>query len=116
LPGIGKDGTEMSNIEIGERIRLRRIELGLSQEQLAEQMDCSNITISSWELGKCDIKSSRLIKLSEVLHMSADIILGIGKKSGNISEFEVMYRNLSDTNKIIFMNTMTAMLKTMSEN
>jgi hypothetical protein len=48
--------------------------------------------------------------------MSADIILGIGKKSGNISEFEVMYRNLSDTNKIIFMNTMTAMLKTMSEN
>lgn len=53
---------------IGERIKRRRIELKLTQEELASKMGYkSKSTINKIELGINDIPQSKIVQFSEVL-------------------------------------------------
>lgn len=61
--------------EMGARIRMRRRELNITQEQLAEQMDVSTQMVSNLELGKKAIRPENLIKVCEALDTSADYLL-----------------------------------------
>ena len=61
--------------ELGARIHNRRRELGLTQEQLAEKMDVSIHMISNLELGKKAIRPENLVRLCNILGVSADYIL-----------------------------------------
>lgn len=70
--------------EMGLRVSRRRKELGLTQEQVAEQMDVSIQMISNLELGRKAIRPENLIKICSVLSTSADYLL-TGKH--NESEF-----------------------------
>ena len=58
-------------MEIGEKIRQRRIELGLSQRDLAFKMGyTNNSTIAKIEQGKVDVSQSRVLQFSKVLGVS----------------------------------------------
>lgn len=61
--------------EIGLRVCARRKELGLTQEQVAERMDVSIQMISNLELGRKAIRPENLIKVCNVLNVSADYLL-----------------------------------------
>lgn len=61
--------------DMGARIHLRRREMGLTQERLAELMDVSIQMISNLELGKKAIRPENLAKLCNILGVSADYIL-----------------------------------------
>ncbi|MBQ8259976.1 MAG: helix-turn-helix transcriptional regulator [Clostridia bacterium] len=61
--------------DMGARIHLRRREMGLTQERLAELMDVSIQMISNLELGKKAIRPENLAKLCTILGVSADYIL-----------------------------------------
>lgn len=64
------------NLEkIGKRISERRKLMGLTQEQLAEQMDVSIQMISNLERGVKAIRIDNLIRLSQILNISTDYIL-----------------------------------------
>ncbi len=52
---------------VGERIRLKRKSMGLSQEELAERMHVTAALISNYENDKVDIKSSVMRELAEHL-------------------------------------------------
>lgn len=67
-------------VEIGKRISERRKLMGLTQEQLAEQMDVSIQMISNLERGVKAIRIDNLIRLSQILNISTDYIL-IGKQT-----------------------------------
>ena len=54
---------------IGERIRQRRIEFGLTQHQLAEALECSYQQIQKFENGANRIAASQLLALAERLDM-----------------------------------------------
>ncbi len=62
-------------IQMGQRVSLRRKELGLTQEQTAERMNVSLQTVSCVELGKKAIRPENLAKLCLVLDTSADYLL-----------------------------------------
>lgn len=68
-------GDEKLLREIGARIHARRKALGMTQEQLAEQMDVSIQMVSNLELGKKAIRPENLVKVCEALDISADFIL-----------------------------------------
>lgn len=54
-----------------------RKDSGLSQEELAERMEVSRQTISRWETGATRPSADKLARLSQVLGVSADTLLGV---------------------------------------
>ena len=68
-------GNEQFLRDMGMRVSSRRKELHLTQEQVAERMDVSLQMISNLELGKKAIRPENLLRLSQVLDVSADFIL-----------------------------------------
>ena len=71
---------DSKRIEMGNRIRtLRKRGVG-SQSEFAEKLDVSVITISRIENGMTKIDAELLIKMSEVLQVPVNIILGIGQQ------------------------------------
>jgi transcriptional regulator with XRE-family HTH domain len=62
-------GTRRIDQHIGERIRLRRTELGLTQEQLADTLDVSYQQIQKYETGANRISASRMFELARRLEV-----------------------------------------------
>lgn len=68
----------MNTIEIGKYIRKRRIEMHLTQKELAEKLNLSFQAISKWETGSTLPDTSILLELSDALEISVDQILNAG--------------------------------------
>lgn len=60
---------------IGIRMRKKRKELGYTQEQLAEQMGVTIQMISYAEQGKKAMRPENIVKVCDILSMSADYLL-----------------------------------------
>ena len=60
-------GTKRIDQHIGERIRLRRTELGLTQEQLADALNVSYQQIQKYETGANRISASRIFEMARKL-------------------------------------------------
>ena len=67
--GMGAD------MEIGNRIKMHRVQLGMSQDQLAASVYCSRQTISSWENGKTYPDIQSLLLLSEQFGVTLDELI-----------------------------------------
>ncbi len=62
---------------IGERIRIERKKLGLSQEELGEKLNVSRQAVSKWEQELSIPDLDRLVGLSKVFDLSTDQLLGL---------------------------------------
>lgn len=71
---------------IGERIKAARKRCKLTQKQLAEAADVATGTIQQYELGKRAPKAEILIKLSDILEISAQYLL-YGEHYGSVSAY-----------------------------
>lgn len=109
-------------MEIGEKIKRRRMELGWSQRELARRMGYSdNSTLARIEQGKVDVYQNKIVQFSEVLGVSiaylmdweeeekkndiqADIILRMRSDDVFMSAVESLY-NL-DEEKLQSINVM----------
>ena len=92
-------GDEKLLKEIGGRINVRRRELGLTQEMLAERMEVSIQMISNLELGKKAVRPENLVKLCNVLNISADYILRGSRADWEMNGFMDKYAQLSCENQ-----------------
>lgn len=61
------------------RIRDLREDSDLYQKDIAEYLNCSQVTYSNYENGKHDIPTDVLIMLGEFYNTSTDYLLGITK-------------------------------------
>lgn len=59
-------------MEIGNRIKIHRVQLGMPQDQLAASVYCPRQTISSWENGKMYPDIQSLLLLSERFGVTLD--------------------------------------------
>ena len=60
---------------IGMRIRECRVEMGMTQEELAEVLYTKKCTISAYETGKIDIKVSILKDVAKALNTTAGYLM-----------------------------------------
>ena len=65
----------MLNKKIGKRIQARREEIGISQEQLAEAVELTPLSISYIETGRNAPSMAKFIRIANALKISADILL-----------------------------------------
>ncbi len=63
--------------QLGERIKSLRVERGIGQNKLAEDLCLSNASISYWETGKQIPSAEVIYKLSKYFNVSADYLLGL---------------------------------------
>ena len=61
----------------GEKLKELRIEKGLTQKQLAEQINSAQSAIYYWESNKQEPTISALKKLCTFFNVSADYLLGL---------------------------------------
>ena len=66
--------------EMGKRISMRRKQLGLTQEKLAERAGLTSQTISTAETGTKALRPWNIVKLCSAMEISADYLL-FGKTS-----------------------------------
>ena len=57
-------------MEIGEKLKNSRMNAGMTQEQIAEQINVSRQTISNWENGKSLPDVISFIKISDIYQIS----------------------------------------------
>ena len=62
-------------MELGKQIKRYRSELGMFQDTLAEKIYVSRQTVSNWENDKNYPDINSLLRLSEVFHISIDILI-----------------------------------------
>jgi transcriptional regulator with XRE-family HTH domain len=77
--------------KIGQRVRSRRLEIGMSQEKLAELLGVTFQQVQKYEKGVNRIAASRLHDISAALDMPVARFfegLGAGRYGGNASDVE----------------------------
>ena len=63
-------------MKIGDKIKMRRMELGWSQRDLATKMGYNHhSTVARIEQGKVDVPQSRIVKFSEVLGVTIEYLM-----------------------------------------
>lgn len=82
--------------EMGIRLKQRRKELHMTQEQLSDKLNISIKHYSEVERGITGLSVENIIKISNILHMSIDYLLkGESKKEEFPYEMIVFYQNCS---------------------
>lgn len=76
----------MNQKQIGSFMKELRKEKGITQEQLAEQLNVSSRTVSRWETGSNMPDISLLVEISEFYHVSILEIINGERKSENMNE------------------------------
>lgn len=97
----------MSFKEIGRKIQLAREEKGLSQEQLAKALGCSQSALSNYEKGKRRLYLSHMEKLSEILDKPLEYFLESPLSSKDLSASSITSTDL--------INKINHMLKDLDE-
>lgn len=65
---------------LGENIKKRRIELGLSQKKLASNLGISNVSLSQYETGDVNIPLATLNELANILETTVGKLLGTNEE------------------------------------
>lgn len=103
-----------------QRIKQRRISIGMSQEELAHRIGTTQSQISRYERGVNDLTGDVLAKLAYALNTTTDYILGItdsperGVNENNLDELETeivtLLRNNSEDARKRALSVIKAML------
>ena len=70
----------MNMVEFGQRLKTLRKERSLTQKQLATLIGVRNSIISFYEVGDRMPSPEVIVKLSQVLHVSTDFLMGVEKQ------------------------------------
>jgi transcriptional regulator with XRE-family HTH domain len=76
-----KKSTGTIDIEIGSRVRMRRVSIGMSQEKLGDLLGLTFQQVQKYEKGMNRISVARLVDIAKILNVDIDFFFD-GVKSG----------------------------------
>lgn len=71
-----KEHAILTDVQIGEAIRKRRHELGMTQEELAERIEVTSQQVQRYEYGKTRLKIENLQVIAQVLSVPVTYFFG----------------------------------------
>lgn len=85
-------------MSVGERIAKLRERRGLSQAQLAKELNVATSTLGMWETGKRGLKDDTLKMIAEFFGVSSDYLLGIENRNDSFpkSKIETVAAHIDD--------------------
>lgn len=86
---------------IGRKIRLRRVQLGLSQEELAERLGISYQQVQKYEKGASQLTVDRLQEMARSLSVPIDYFLKDLPKVGAIHELPLRDRLSTEEKRLL---------------
>lgn len=82
-------------VDLGERVKALRRQMGLSQGQLGERLGVTKSMVSSYETSMRMPSYAVLIKMAGIFHVSTDYLLGLDHSAAlNIAGLSDTQRNL----------------------
>lgn len=81
---INKRGPQQADAELGKRIRLRRIEMNISQAELGAKLGVSFQQVQKYEKGVNRVGASRLQQISKALDVPATFFYETDKASREV--------------------------------
>lgn len=107
-------------MNIGERIKKRREEIGLTLEEVGDYINVNKATVQRYESGNIDIKRTIAIKLAEILQTTpayimgwsdnASLIINVGtdnlKVSGIEKDIILAYRKSDNIGKAVVLRSL----------
>ena len=99
---------------LGQRIRAQRIRLGMTQEELAEEMNTTKSMISYYENDHGDMKQSMIAEFADILNTSVEyLVCGIVNESAS-DEFSAemlrLFSSMDEQTKEIMLIQMRALV------
>ena len=76
--------------EIGTRLRMRRVDIGLSQDDLGKKLGLSFQQIQKYEKGLNRVSGNRLRQLCEILEIDPNYLLGWQGKAMKLDELQTL--------------------------
>lgn len=105
-------------MEFSERLKKLRKDAGLTQVDVAEKLGISQPAYASWERGIKKPTQENLVKLSKILYVSVDYLLGNTENqqtSDALDDIELLFRmnskGLTDEEKTIFKKELIEFMK-----
>ncbi len=80
--------TEVTAVEIGQRLAQLRKEKGITQGELADILGLSQPMVSDYERGELRLHGELIVEITTLLGISADQLLGIKATSQKNGEFK----------------------------
>jgi transcriptional regulator with XRE-family HTH domain len=100
---------------LGQRIRAQRIRMGMTQEELAEEMCTTKSMISYYENDHGDMKQSMIAEFAEVLGSTVEyLVCGVVKESApDVSSAEMLrlFSAMDEQTKEIMLIQMRALVE-----
>jgi transcriptional regulator with XRE-family HTH domain len=89
---------------LGEKLKMYRVNKGLSQEKIAEMIDVSRQAVTKWEADQTTPSADNLIALAKLYDVSLDVLIGRQAKDDEAEE-KKLYR--AEHNPILKTNLIT---------
>ena len=91
---------KIDNSTMGGRIKEQRMKMGMTQEELAEKMFTTKMTISHYENDQTDIKGSVIVEIAGILGTTAGYLLNseiiVSDVDEQIKEMTEVFRGLGN--------------------
>lgn len=101
-------------IEIGKKIRDRRIELGLSQKELAAAVDISYNTVSRIESAQSSCSIESFLTMADILKVTPNELsparFRYSSSKSPLSALDTKFAQLSPANQQLVLQSMSALL------
>lgn len=91
----------MDTVEVGKRIKNRRLELNLTQSDIKQKTGISTGNLSDIERGRSAPSASALCELSDVLECSVDYILFGGSRNTDNSKLSDIREQLTPVQELV---------------
>lgn len=108
------DNRKNLNILVGTNIKREREKAGFTQNQFSELLGIGSKSLSSIERGVVGVSLTTLLRICEILHISANVLLYEQDQENNADSIALQLKMLSAEQFEIASDVVTSLLKAFS--